>query len=239
MKRAGGEIGGCTSSVALFGRGRAHGATRVRSLPSLSSREKVPRYVSPAPHGWRRPRGGWTLPEIMVSLAIFSLVTAALISGQVFGWRLLELSQVRLSLHEEARLATARLEEEIRAAGLVRVGQGSASSFTEAAPNARQQGNALQLHTAADTNRFVRYFVDPEGRLKRFSNKVETVMAAPHAITNQPVFTVEDPWGNVLTNQPNHRVIGMAFQFDYGASNAVLPGHRFELRARTSRRALQ
>jgi len=59
------------------------------------------------------------------------LVMAGLLSAHFFGLRLFELTKAKLGASDEARAAISTLIQEIRSAKLLRIGDGSLSTFTE------------------------------------------------------------------------------------------------------------
>lgn len=187
---------------------------------------------------------GHTLTELMVTMAVVLFLLAGVMSAHVFGLRLFELNKAKLGASDDARGAISHMLTEIRSAKLVRVGQGTASSFTEVAPNAPQRGGALQVYPTASTNVFVRYFLDGDQKLKRVASGVAGATVVAAAITNQTVFTAEDFSGTTLTNNENNRVIGLSLQFfqlQYPAVS-IGPGSLYDfyqLRAKITRRALE
>jgi hypothetical protein len=147
---------------------------------------------------------------------------------------------------DEARVAISRMVSEIRGAGLVRIGSGTAGSFTEVSPTAIQRGNAIEvLPSKTATNVFIRYFWDhADRRLKRSENGTNVVLVVANSITNSMVFTAEDFGGNVLTNNLNNRVIGVTLQFYQLQSPNIPVGPGclydfYQLRTRITRRALE
>jgi len=158
-------------------------------------------------------RSGFTLTEVMVAMAIFSLVVVSVIYSHVFGMRMYNVTTTKLNASEQARSALNHVQDEIRAARLLYVGNGTAARFTQVSANGPRVGNAVQIYPTTDTNTFVRYYVDPEdlalmrktsgGQLDRISNFV----------TNQIAFRAEDYKGNALTNDLNNRIIKMTLEF--------------------------
>ena len=156
----------------------------------------------------------FTLPEIMVAMTVFMVVLGTLIVSHVFGMRLLELAKSKMGASDEARIAIAKMMEEIRSAKLIRIGNGSLSNFTEVAMDTLQKGSAVQIYPSTNFNSFVRYFWDSsDQKLKRTTNGQTFVFIVANSISNQLVFTSEDYSGTVLTNNENNRVIAVTLQF--------------------------
>jgi len=184
-------------------------------------------------------------PGRMVAMAIFGMVMAGMMIASAFGIRAHEMTKVKLGASDEARRAINLLSSEIRAAKIIRIGNGTASSFDEVPVNAPQRGSALQIHPTTNTANFVRYFWNSDDhQLKRTMNGSNIVTVVANFITNQLVFTSEDGFGNVLTNNQNNRVIGLKLEF-YQLQYPVVkigPGQLYDyyrLSTKTTRRALE
>lgn len=200
------------------------------------------RSASPAGHGVSR---AFTLPELMVTAAILSLVVAGVLATNLFGARLYQVTKVKLGATEDARQAINLLISEIRSAKILRIGNGSLQSFSGIADGELQQGTAIQIYATTNTNVFVRYFLDPaDQQLKRATNNATDASVVASYVTNTVVFAAEDHLGNVLTNSQNNRVISLTLQFYQIAYPvvAVGPGNYYDfyqLRTRVTRRMLE
>jgi prepilin-type N-terminal cleavage/methylation domain-containing protein len=190
-------------------------------------------------------QGGYTLPELMVSMVLILLVTSAVISTHIFGLRLFEMVKAKLGASDEARAAISAMVAEIRSAKVVRIGTGTLSTFTEVAPNTNQVGNSIQVYSSTNLNSFVRYYWDDaDQKLKRTTNGTSFVRIVANSISNQMVFTSEDFKGNLLTNNENNRVIGLTLQFYQLEFPYVKigPGNYYDfyqLRTKITRRTLE
>lgn len=193
------------------------------------------------------PQGAaYTLPEVMVTSALLTLVIAGLISIHLFGLRLDRIGRAKLGATDEARRSLSLLEKEVREAGWVQVGWGDESAFLPLAPGQPQTGNALQIYPEkTDTNRFVRYFLDPATQqLVRFDPETGASQTLARFVTNEVAFAAEDLSGTVQTNPYNNRVIALTLQFNQllFPSMAVGPGGLYDfyqVRTRITRRALE
>lgn len=191
-------------------------------------------------------RAAYTLPELMVTSTILVLLIGGLLSVHLLALRLDRIGRAKLGATDDARRSLGILENEVRSAGRIEVGNGDAFSFTPAAPGQLQQGNALQIYPEKTlTNRFVRYFVEEDTqRLLRLDSREGVVRTMASYITNRLVFTAEDFAGNVQTNPYNNRVIGLTLYFSrlLFPSMAVGPGSMYDayqVRTRITRRALE
>ena len=196
---------------------------------------------------FRNPRGGqqaMTLPEVMVTSAIFTLAMAGFMVLNLFSLRYDQAVKLKLLASNEARNALNRVADDIQSAGWIRVGTGSRASFTEAGFGQRQQGNAIEIYPVkSDTNRFIRYYCDPEDDLLKRYISGETEIILARSVTNDLVFTSEDAFGHVLSNNFNNRVIGMTLQFAQnsggGRNSGAFSYDYYQLRTKITRRALE
>ena len=72
----------------------------------------------------RRQVRAFTLPEILVVVAIFSLLVAATVSAQIFGLRMYRISETKLTTTANARRALNFIRDEIRSGKQLYVGNG-------------------------------------------------------------------------------------------------------------------
>lgn len=189
---------------------------------------------------------GFTLAEMMVAMAVFTVVVVGMIALTLIGLKFNRMADVKLEATEDSRRALSQLIQAIQEAGVVRVGDGDASSFTEAGFNTPQEGNAIQIYPVkTDTNTFTRYFLDPtDHELKRLDSGSNTPLVVSAWVTNTVIFTSEDFAGNVLSNSFNNRVIGIDLEFykldnpliEFGSGNYY---DHYRLQTRVTRRALE
>ena len=196
----------------------------------------------PAPSAARQ---AFTLAEVMIAAAIFSLAVIGVIYSHLFGLRMQGITQSKLASTEGARFALNRVKDEIRTAKTVLVGDGNSASFAEVPMGQPQAGNAVQIYATTNTNSFVRYFLDDNAdALKRYdSNSRQTETVAGY-VTNSVAFRAEDYLGKPLTNSQDNRVIRMTLEF-YRLQYPLVkigPGNLYDyyrLQTRISRRALE
>lgn len=155
----------------------------------------------------------FSLTELLVVVAVFSLLILATVSSQIFGLKLYRLSETKMTTTADARSTLNRIRDEIRSGRLLYVGNGDCYSFNLVADNAPHAGNALKICPTTDTNDFVYYYLDSDQCLNRMVSGSDAVQMVASHVTNQVVFRAEDFRGNVLTNYQNNRVIAMTLQF--------------------------
>ena len=190
--------------------------------------------------------GAFTIPEMMITLTIFSLLVIAAVYSHIFGLKLNAFTQAKLNATHNARAALNTTRDEIRSAKKLYVGYGGPNAFTNTPPNKAQQGNAVQIYATDSTNDFVRFYMDPaQETLNRVvvagGNTSAQVLAK--FMTNLIAFHVEDFAGNILTNDQNNRVICMNFeiyQFEFAPLQAGRPAFYdyYHLQTKVARRAV-
>lgn len=190
----------------------------------------------------KKSRRAFTLPEVMVVATLATLVLGGVIYAHMVGLRLFSYTQAKLGGNDDARNTAARLIDDIRSAKTVRVGNGSATSFTECATNSLQRGNALQLYPRRGSSNYIRYF-QADDTLWRISPSNAPTAIAKY-VTNRVVFNAEDFNGVTLTNNENNRVIGVNLQFyQVQYAGAKLGTNQFydyyQVRTKVTRRTLE
>lgn len=180
----------------------------------------------------------FTLPEVMVAMAIFSMAIAATLSSQLFGLRMYRISDAKLTVSADARAVLDHLRGEVWAGKLLLVGNGDSSAFTLVPDNNPLCGNALKICATTDTNHFIYYYLDAnDSTLKRMTSASAQIQTVAHNVTNLVVFRAEDFQGNTLSNYLNNRVIRMVMQMrqpeNFGGQTEY-----YQLQTRLARRAI-
>ena len=195
------------------------------------------------PCGMCRPFG-FTLVEVLMSSVTVVIVVGAIMSAYMYSLKMLNFTKPKLGASDEARRAISLLTDEIREANRVKVGMGSVGTFTEIAAFSRQAGNSIQLYPTTNNSQYIRYYWDTsDQKLKRTTNGTSSTFVVANSVSNQLVFTSEDAFGNVISNNFNNRVIGLTLQFyqiEYPIM-AVGPGNYYDfyqLRTKITRRTL-
>ncbi len=213
------------------------GAAKQLDCPSLRGERELIGRVRP------RQRG-FTITEMMVTAALGLMVIAGSLMGHMAGLRMSQLTSTKLGGNDDARQAIGRLVQDIRAAKMVKVGNGDASGFTSCGPTQEQKGNAIQIYPTTSTNVFVRYFKHTDNRLRRMTNGSAGALVLASFITNNAVFTAENYKGIVSTNNDNNRVIGLTMQFYQIQYPVITIGTNqlydfYQVRTRVTRRTLE
>lgn len=193
---------------------------------------------------FRRIRA-FTLSELMITMAVFTILMAALLASHLMGMRMRRVTDTKLSATANARRALNEIRNEVRTAKMLSVGNGNQNSFTPPATLSEQIGNSIQIYATTNTNNFVRYYMDrSEEALMRVTSSDRNPRAVANNITNQLVFAAEDFKGIILTNEQNNRVIRMVLEFyqkEYTLAQAPDRGvyDYYRVQTRITRRSIE
>ena len=157
---------------------------------------------------------GFTLPEILIAMTVFLLVVGAIISANLFGLRMFQMTNTKLIVTQWSRQTIGKITGEVRACNNVQVGNYTTNSgFVGFLPGETNQGNSLLIYPTADTNNYILYFVNlPDQTFQRTDQPGNTVKLAD-SVTNTLPFSAQDFSGNVLTNNNNNSVIHLTLEF--------------------------
>ena len=189
--------------------------------------------------------GGFTLPEVMIAMSLAVMVVGGVIYANVVGWRLYQWTLTKLGASDQSRSTFARLQDEIRTAKTIRIGNGSDVSFTAIANGQSQQGTALEIYPTTNAASYIRYYMLTNvGELRRIQTGVTGNRLAAQYLTNTIVFKYEDFQGNVLTDLANNKVVGVTLQFYQFSYPITKVGTNqiydfYQLQARVTRRVLE
>ncbi len=155
----------------------------------------------------------FTIAELLVTSALGLLVSAMLLAALLFGNRMWKITQTKIHTTDKSRQIIRLVSADVHAAKILRIGSGSFSSFTEAAADAPQEGNSLQIYPSTNPNYFVRYYRDTDNKLKYMTNGSAAPVVIAKAVSNSIVFRMEDFAGSVVTAKQNNCVIGLTLDF--------------------------
>jgi type II secretory pathway pseudopilin PulG len=192
----------------------------------------------------RRRPAAFTLVEVLITMVTTTIIMGGVMAAYMYGLRMVQFVQPKLTSSDEARKAVSLLTEEIRAAFDVKVGNRDGKTFAPVAPFTAQQGNALRIYPGPDSNVFVFYFWDVNDKtLKRTTNNATTATIVAESVSNSAVFAAEDFKGTLLSNDVNNRVIVATLQFYqiHHPKVAVGPGNYYDwyqLQCKVTKRTL-
>lgn len=164
---------------------------------------------------------GFTLVEIMVSCAIFSMVTVAMVYSHMFGLRLNQLVESKLGASDEARRGLGLLCRDVRTAKYHAIGNMSGTTFSPIPNGTLQIGNALQINLTINTNISIFYYFNTNTPgnyklLRRRSSDINPTTIATHLtnnVGNSLLFMAENEQGVMQTDILNKRVVHFILDF--------------------------
>lgn len=199
----------------------------------------------------QRTQQAFTLIEIMVAMAIFTLVMIGTIYSHLFGLKMRQITSSKLGASDEARTAISKLTEEIRAASWIEVGNvgtdGSVlTNFMEIEPGEFQQGNAIKIMPILNNSNVFSIYYWETNWFKKITNgaSANASFVIAHSISNQMIFTSEDYLGHTNLTQSGSRLISMTlsfYQLQYPTVE-IGPGQFYDfyqLRTKITRRSTQ
>ncbi|HTD65365.1 MAG TPA: prepilin-type N-terminal cleavage/methylation domain-containing protein [Candidatus Limnocylindria bacterium] len=185
-----------------------------------------------------RMKRAFTLVEVIVTMALFSLVLGGLVYGNVFGLKMCEITRAKLLRSADARAAIGQLADEIRCAKTAWIGEVDGSGvFQTGVDGDPQVGNAIMICPTTNTMEFIVYFKNSDSTFRRYTSLSQTPVVLASMVTNSMIFSAEDYQGIVLTNRQNNRVIHVTLEF-FQARGFVPDAEYFRLETAVTRRAI-
>jgi hypothetical protein len=151
---------------------------------------------------------------MMVASAVFGLTVVGFVYCQLFGMRQDQVVNSKIGASEQARLSFNDLANDVRAAKIWQIGQGTLSSFTGIPLGANQRGNALKLSLTTDTNNYYVYCFDTNNcTLLRGHSGSSTLKCLAQHLTNTMYFQAQNFHGDNQTDLTHKGVIDVVMQF--------------------------
>ena len=187
-----------------------------------------------------RTRAGFSLPELLIAVSIFSLVLGAIFCAQLFGLQMSKINEAKLNATSGARQALGKLTDEIRTSTGAWVGNVTTNEeFVELLDGVPQEGGALLVQPTTNAANFVLYFVNPSDlSFRRTTSEPGTTTVVARAVTNTAVFRAQDFRGIVLTNSQNNRIFHVTLEF-FQAQASLPVSNYYKLETSVTRRADQ
>jgi prepilin-type N-terminal cleavage/methylation domain-containing protein len=177
--------------------------------------------------GSTRSGKAFTITEMMVAMAIFSLTVIAVVELHLFGLRQNQLVLSKLGATDQARIAFGHMLDDIRGAKMWQVGNVPDAAFIAVANGEVQQGGALKIYATTNSTPYILYyFNDDKTELRRATDDSAGYEIIADHLTNSVFFRAEDYQGRVKTDLSYKYVIGIVLhfqQFQY-PQTAVGPG---------------
>lgn len=83
--------------------------------------------------------------ELLITASLMVVVLGGVVYSHLMGGKLMQFAAAKLGASDSAREAFGKLQDEIRAATTIQVGDGTASIFVPATNGAALQGRAVQI----------------------------------------------------------------------------------------------
>lgn len=168
--------------------------------------------------GFAHSRAGralaFTMVEMMVTMAIFSMAILGVFYAHIFGLKQDRLISSKLGASDQSRRGFDALTRDIRSAKIWAVGNGSASTFTSISNGVAQKGNAIQVSLTTDTNKWIMYYFNTAtAELRRRVSGASTTTLVSSYLTNGMYFQAENYRGVVQTNLTHKGVINCSMEF--------------------------
>ena len=187
-------------------------------------------------------RSGFTLPEILIAMTIFLLVVAGIIAANLFGLRMFQVNNTKLTATQWSRDTFGKMTDEIHACSSMDIlNSDTNGNLTGLLDGDVQQGNGIQIFPTTNTDTFIMYFVnlsDATFRQRIGKPSGTNTVSLADSVTNTIAFSAQDFSGNVLTHNLNNRVIHVTLDF-YKPERFMLDSDFYKLETSVTRRALQ
>jgi len=170
----------------------------------------------------------FTLVELMVAMAIFMLLTLAMVGVQIFGFKINSLTTSKLISTAYSLKALDQIQSQVRGASSAVVGTGtSLASFTATSTT----GPALMIFSPTGGSNLLYLSTNTGGLYEIFSANNQQMTVASN-LTNQVLFQTVDCHGNNISSSGlEHYAIRMTLQFykvDYQVPTNVSSYYTFQ-----------
>jgi len=185
-----------------------------------------------------KPSQGFTLPEILIAMTVFVLVVVGIVSANLFGLKMFQITKAKLKAVEWSRRTFGQITEEVHICDTVYVGNMTNGVFAALLDGEMQQGSSLLIYPGTNTASYiVYYFNSSDQTFRRTTDQSGTAVILAESVTNGMMFSAQDFSGNVLTNSVNNRVIHLKLEFSQPERFLQGPDY-YKLETSMTRRAL-
>jgi prepilin-type N-terminal cleavage/methylation domain-containing protein len=185
------------------------------------------------------PDKGFTLPEILIAMTVFLLVIGGIISANLFGLRMFQITETKLNVTKWSRETIGKITDEIHACNSLSIltvdTNGNSAGLLD---GETQQGNALQIYPTANTNNYIIYFVNLADQTFRRTDQSSNTVILADSVTNTLAFSAQDLSGNMLTNSQNNQVIHLTLEF-YQPARFMQGADYYKLETSVKQRVVQ
>lgn len=192
---------------------------------------KLPVPSSGRSRGVRTARAAaFTLAELLLTLAVFSLLMGGILCANLFGLRMMQVSRAKLSATDQARKTVGKMTDEIRNCKSAWVGTVTNGVFTGHLDGELQTGGGLLIRPTTNAADFIVYYINPADRtFRRTTSQAGTTTVLARSVTNAVIFRAQDYLGTILTNNQNQRVIHVCLEcFEPGSQPPASDYYKLE-----------
>jgi hypothetical protein len=165
----------------------------------------------------------------MIAVAIFIILLGGLMATNMFGLRMFQIEQAKLSASDGARKIVGGLVNEIRSCDSYQIGTvGTNGTFTALSLNATQTGPALIVFPIPNnnTNFIVYYVTSSDKKFRRATHAKGSTRVLAQSVTNiTDLFRGQDYAGNVVTNIQDNTVLHVKLEFYQAPRFGVMPDY--------------
>lgn len=175
----------------------------------------------------RSGESAFTLPELMVTVAILIILVGGMVSTHLFGLKMFQLEQIKLNASDEARRIVGVLMDEIHSCDSFQIGTFTNGTFTSLPLNAPQIGPALIVYPTTNMANYIVYFVNTNDQKFRRATSVKgSLRVLAQSVTNSTdLFRAQDYAGNLLTNLQVNTVLHVKLEFYQTNRFGVMPDY--------------
>lgn len=156
----------------------------------------------------------------MLATSITLMMMGGVIYSHMMGQNLHQWSMAKVGANDQSRESLARLQDEIRSAKRIKIGDFGSQSFSVPALGQAQIGQTIRIFPTTNENLFVQYRLNQIGQqyqLRRSKFDANGVAAsrvvAKHLTNNPALFGLEDFRGNTLTEPSATTVVRVTLDF--------------------------
>lgn len=185
-----------------------------------------------------------TLVELLITMSLTTLVIGGVVYSHMMGTRLMQFAAAKLGTSDSSRKAFGKLQDEIRAATTIQIGDGTATNFTAVSNGTLMKGRAIQIFPTTN-NWWIRYYYSTNSsELRRVTSSNATPQLIASYVTNAVLFSKEDYLGNTLSADTGNCAVNVHLQFYQLAYPMTKVGTNnyyeyFQFQTRITRRLLQ
>src|SRR5262245_19532920 len=98
-------------------------------------------------------RRGFTLPEVLVAITVFTLLVSGVVAAHLYGLSMFRITETKLNSTDDARKMIGRLTDEIRTCKSTWVGKITAGAFVGVVDGQKQEGTSLLIYPTTNTTK--------------------------------------------------------------------------------------